>query len=88
MTIVVHDGLDCGITLLASPAARPAVPNIQDVVFYLVFLSDPRQWLGVYIRHGHIMAVFRVRSVVSNRSLTKNNYLLVSFHKYWVMTYD
>lgn len=85
MTFVVHDGLDCGITLPASPAARPAGPNVQDAVFYLVFLSDPGQWLGVYIRHGHT-AVFRVCSVVSDRSFTKYNYLLVSFSQ--MLGYD
>jgi len=45
----VHGDPDPGVALPADPADLTAVPDVQDVVFYLVFRAHPGQRLGVHI---------------------------------------
>jgi len=54
----VRGGVDSGIAFPAGLAVRAAVPDVQDVVFDLVFRADPAQRFRVRIRRGHT-TVFR-----------------------------
>jgi len=45
----VHGDPDPGVSLPACPAALTTVPDVQDVVFHLVFRAHPGQRLGVHI---------------------------------------
>lgn len=45
----VHGDPDRGIALPAGPKDHTTVPDVQDVVFNLVFCADPGQRVGVHL---------------------------------------